>query len=216
MSYTQNLVGRRNILFVLTADHGVIPIPEIMQKDGYTNAYRVLADNLVNGMNKLIEEKYHLSPIIKKHKTNSFYCNKEIMDTLSHKEQKKILHELKQYLEAQPGIKACFTKRDFAHKTYLLGELEQYVKNQFFNTRSGDLVCIPHPHSLIIQYPGGTAHRSPYDYDTHVPLIFYQPGVYQNKSIQEHVEIPQLAVTLAHILQVPKPAAAYKPILPGF
>ena len=41
MQYLKKKIGEKNYLFVLTADHGICPIPEIAQKHGFYQAKRI-------------------------------------------------------------------------------------------------------------------------------------------------------------------------------
>jgi hypothetical protein len=74
---------------------------------------------------------------------------------------------------------------------------------------------MPQPYCLITNYPKGCTHNTPYDYDTHVPLILYQSGSLEQKQILHRVWIPQLAITLAKLLGVQHPAASTFELLPG-
>src|SRR5208283_291241 len=96
---------------------------------------------------------------------------------------------------------------------YRPDELECLFKNQCHPSRSGDLICMVQPFSALTKHETGAAHRTPYDHDTHVPLIFYQEGRCKPCKITQKVWVPQLPVTLANILGVPKPSAArYGPL----
>jgi hypothetical protein len=68
---------------------------------------------------------------------------------------------------------------------------------------------------LLSKYKAGTTHESPYNYDTHVPLVIYQPGKYEHISIIKKVYATQLANTLAQILNIQKPPASTAQLLPG-
>ena len=53
----------------------------------------------------------------------------------------------------------------------------------------------------------GSAHGSPHHYDTHVPLIWFGPGIRPGVHL-ERIGIDDLAPTLAALLQVPVPPQA--------
>ena len=88
-------------------------------------------------------------------------------------------------------------------------------KHQLYPQRSGDIVCQTSPYYLFSKHLKGTSHNSPYSYDTHVPLIVYRKNHHENKRITSKVWSPQVPVTLAHLLQVPRPRGATYDVLPG-
>lgn len=80
--------------------------------------------------------------------------------------------------------------------------------------RSGDVIILLQPG--FVDEPSvnksGTTHGSPYNYDTHVPLLWYgwkiEPGK-TNKS----VSITDIAPTLAAFLQIMEPNASIGSVL---
>ena len=73
------------------------------------------------------------------------------------------------------------------------------------------VLALPPPF-LAPYAPPTTEHYSPYNYNTHVPLIFYgtpfQPGTYRT-----HAEPVDLAVTLASLLGINRPTHAVGRVL---
>ena len=114
-----------------------------------------------------------------------------------------------------PGIKNVWTFDELEDSTFQPHQLESFYKNQLYAGRSGDIICQPEPYCQITKYPTGTSHMSPYDYDTHVPLIIYQNGRFEKKKVNKKVWMQQLPVTLAHILHVGQPSASPYDQLPG-
>ncbi len=204
--------GKHNTLFAFTADHGVAPIPEDLEKQGFTLARRILSKPLIKAMNKCIHEKYGIEKIVRAFKTNQFFLNTAAIPA---DQRKNILHDLKNLLLSQPGIKNVWTKEELSKKHYRSNDIEIFFKNQLYIPRSGDLICMPEPYCFITKHIDGTAHRSPYDYDTHVPLALYQPGVLKPHTINKLVWIPQLAATLSKLLAVGLPCCARYQELPG-
>ena len=63
------------------------------------------------------------------------------------------------------------------------------------------------PFALVNGEEGGTTHGSPYNYDTHVPLIFYG-AAFRAGTYRERVTPADLAPTLAAALGLTPPALA--------
>jgi predicted AlkP superfamily pyrophosphatase or phosphodiesterase len=215
MNFVRRQVGEKNCLFVLTADHGIMPIPEIMQQRGQKLARRIMAQPLIDQMNKIIKNKYNIDCIVKAFEPTFFVLNRELLAAQNEKQQQAILQSLKNYLLQQTGIKQVWTSNELKNATFEPYQLENHYKTQLFNGRSGDLFCMPEPYCLITHYAKGASHSTPYDYDTHVPLVLYQKGRFQKKTFNDHVWTGQIPVSLASIMKVGRPSASTYPVLPG-
>jgi len=89
--------------------------------------------------------------------------------------------------------------RDLLDRDTLTDPIARRWSHQFADTSSIELVTTLTPYSVYGQ--GGATHGSPYDYDSHVPVIFYgapfRPGRYT-----EFVRTVDLAPTLAAVAGV--------------
>ena len=75
---------------------------------------------------------------------------------------------------------------------------QKLIQNGFHQKRSGDVALILKPN--VIFYDGkGTTHGSGYNYDTHVPLIFYGFGIKHGET-ESITEIPDIAPTISKLL----------------
>ncbi len=81
----------------------------------------------------------------------------------------------------------------------------------FHRDRSPDVVFTPHPY-VVDRSPFGTNHGTPYDYDNHVPLLWYGAGV-PARTLSTRVAPDALAPTLSALLGVPAPPDAVAPRL---
>lgn len=76
-------------------------------------------------------------------------------------------------------------------------------KNQFHPHNSGDLFLVPKENYIELG-DLGTTHKSPHDYDTHVPLVFAGYGL-TPKVVTDSVETVDIAPTIARLLGIPVP-----------
>jgi predicted AlkP superfamily pyrophosphatase or phosphodiesterase len=84
--------------------------------------------------------------------------------------------------------------------------------NGFHPARSGDLVIIFEPYEI----PGGgtgTTHFAPYNYDSHVPVVFFGAGI-KHGVYHRTIAVNDIAPTLAAILDVELPSGAFGKVLP--
>ncbi|MFH1644155.1 MAG: alkaline phosphatase family protein [bacterium] len=211
----QKLAGKKELFFVLTADHGLEEIPEIMQIDGYKKAVRINVKTLIKEMNDLINNKYEISDLVLDFRTSMFYLDQQKFKKLKKEQRHEILNDLKIFLKKQNGVKNIWTYNELKNSTFEPYQLENFYKMQLYPERSGQLICQPQPYSVFTPYPTGTSHRCAYNFDTNVPLFLYQKGKYEKKYINEKVWVPQLPVTLARILEIAKPSASPFEPLPG-
>ena len=59
-------------------------------------------------------------------------------------------------------------------------------------------------HGYLYRGPYGTSHGTPYDYDTHVPLIFARKQFRANKNNTTHATV-DIAPSIAKYLDIPIP-----------
>ena len=215
MQYTQKKLGKNNVLFCLTADHGVSPMVERMRKRGYANAQRILYQDIIATVNEHTQNKYGITDLVARIKTPQLFINEQALPVTEHVTREEILQDIALAIQNHPGIKNAWTYDQLANTYYTPGSLESYFKNQLFPGRSGAITVQTHPYAMMTKNKTGTGHKTPYEYDTHVPMAFYQSGSIDRKKIDEKVWSLQFANTLAYLLGVHKPSASTMNPLPG-
>ena len=215
MNKIEKKVAKKEILFALTADHGIAPIPEKIQQSGIKSARRINVPNLVKKANELIKKKHGIEKLIFKFKTPQFFFNETLFQSLEKKQQNDIIDDLKVFLLADPSIKNVWTRDELLAGCYASTDIALLYKNQIYPGRSGYLSIQVSPYAQTTKYTSGTAHRTPYEHNTHVPLVLYQKGTFGKKVVTQRVSMLQFANTIAHIVAVPKPPASLFTLLPG-
>ncbi|MGE0206300.1 MAG: alkaline phosphatase family protein [Candidatus Babeliales bacterium] len=207
MAFMHTKADPENIVWLLTADHASMPLIENLQKKGYSSAQRIDKNILKKEINATLEKKFNLKNIIRYIDTPDFYLNHAVFDTLPPKQQKAVINTLKRELKKQPGIKQVWTPRQLQKRYYDDNQFKNHFQNQYFPGRSGDLIIQVYPYTLVGKNMRGTSHKSPYHYDTHVPLMLYQPDSYEKKEVCQKIWVQQITPTLADILNVPAPSS---------
>ena len=87
------------------------------------------------------------------------------------------------------------------------GGLKGKVIRGYHPKRSGDLVLVVESGWLASTWKTGSTHGSGYQYDTHVPILFYGKGVKQGSSSQYH-SITDIAPTVSRILKISYPSGS--------
>jgi hypothetical protein len=116
-----------------------------------------------------------------------------------------------QFLLKQNGIANVYHSNhiNLLHKDFITSRLMMGINQK----RSGDIFLILEP-GWIFDWRGktGTTHGSPYNYDSHVPLLFFGQGV-QKGETYENVNITDIAPTISFLIGTNIPnAATGKPI----
>ena len=79
----------------------------------------------------------------------------------------------------------------------------QYLRS-FHPNRAPDIIIRYKEHYLYHMASGGTTHETPYRYDTHVPLVFWGPGISAGR-YDRRVRTVDIAPTVAALLGVEAP-----------
>lgn len=214
IKYIYSKINKEDVLFILTADHGIQPIPEILQDIGFDISRRYYSKDLINEMNKRIKEKFGIDKIIKVFKNPAFYLDQSILDKISIEIKNNIFNELKEYLMSLDGMHKVWTFEELSNAIIEPTNPDIYLKHQLYRGRSGQLIYATQPYTLVDNHKKGASHSSQYAYTTQVPLIFYQPEKFEKKIISQNVFTLQIPITLANILNIPRPSASTANVLP--
>ena len=197
------------LLVALTADHGVLPLPEweIAQGvskcpvDGGRAGIRGSCSPCSAGSggtsapNRLVSA---LAPVREQPGPRS------IASSLAEQgvPLEQAVAEAKAALESQPAIARAWTEAEIATAEDPTAEL---YRHSFVHGRSGDLVVQVAEGCLISEYDTGTTHGTPYLYDRGVPVLFRGPGVEAGR-VPGRAATIDIGPTLAGRLGIPIPA----------
>ena len=217
MDQLAKIVSPKQTFYVLTADHGIMPIPELLKQcyNKKNPGQRVLIHEVKDLINKDIKQQYGVGHVVSALPAPYVYLNQEKLDTLPPTIQFNVLGRIKEILESIPGIKNVYSAQDLYIQSLKRGNTQWLFANQMYPRRSGHFVLEVEPGVLLAKKTKGTGHNSPSDYNLHVPLIFYQPQVSNHRVITKKVWIPQMTRTLATILNVEAPSPYSMAELPG-
>ncbi|MCG8608213.1 alkaline phosphatase family protein, partial [bacterium] len=198
--YLDSKVGKENYITVLSSDHGVLPLPEELQRRGYDSKRidgREVRAQLREVMATVAKEFEISKPLI-----TGISGHGLIVDYEAAKEKEvdperldaRLIAALKQ-LEA---IEDVFTKEELRSGGVNGREYQEIYSHSYHPERAGDLMFRLKPYYLF-RGGHGTSHGSPYRYDTHVPVVFSGPGI-KNGWYSEKVRTVDIAPTLAKLL----------------
>ncbi len=203
-----NEVGKGNYTVFLTADHGAVDVI------AYLQSLNVPADNfdsssLKTKVNEFLTKKYGTSDLIEDIGNNQIFLNREKLTLLGFNlelVQTSIVNEIINYKH----IDKAYTATTMGSVFFENG-VEALLQKGFHQKRSGDVLFVLEP-AVISYRKAGSTHGSGFNYDTHVPLIFYGHGIKKGSSVAR-TEITDVAPTISALLNISFPSGAIgKPI----
>ncbi len=193
-------VGKENYTVFLTADHGGVDVPSYLKSlkipSGYFD-HKTFEDN-VRGFTK---EKFDVADLILNISNNQIFLNYQTIGERDFKVE-EVEKALAHYVLQLEQIDKVYTRTQISGSSFSEGT-EADIKNGFNQKRSGDVIFILDPATIVYSHTGST-HGSGLMYDTHVPLIFYGAGIKKGSTTQRS-EITDIAPTVSALLGISFP-----------
>jgi predicted AlkP superfamily pyrophosphatase or phosphodiesterase len=203
MDFIDARLGEGNTLVVLTADHGVAPVPEVNNARKMPGG-RLSSASMARIVSDALSAKFGKGNWFLYDNSAFLYLNYETV-TNNHAEAAEVRRFAAEVARGLPHIARVFTRDDLLRGGAAADAVGRSALLGFYGPRSGDLVLLPEPYYMFSE--AGTTHAMPYNYDTHVPLIFYGAGIRAGVHYQP-VAINDVAATLAALLQVETPSGS--------
>jgi predicted AlkP superfamily pyrophosphatase or phosphodiesterase len=192
-------VGRGNYVVALSADHGVVPIPEDMARTG-ADAGVLDVPELQEKIEKALAGLNYPKPSIAKTVEGTVYFAPGVYDKLEH--DPAALQVVTDAAMSQPGVAAVYTAEELVDRPATHSPIRNAEADSYFAGRSGDLFVVPKPYWLVdgtrtgANRGYGTGHGTPYNYDQHVPILLMGFGIRPGEYYGE-VTPADIAPTLA-------------------
>jgi predicted AlkP superfamily pyrophosphatase or phosphodiesterase len=190
-------VGHGEYLLAVTADHGVCPTVEVSKALKVPEAERVRLRKLQEAVEDHLTARFAGTGVAKEAKkprwveafaepnTSPFpwmYLNHKLAAQYG-KTPEEVARAAAEFLSAQSGVARAYTRADLSAPIPETAVLEKQIWRSYYPERSGDVYvllkpyCLPSLTDKLNVREGGTTHGTPYNYDTHVPLLVYGPGI---------------------------------------
>lgn len=196
-------VGLGNAIIVMTADHGVAPIPEV-------NAARKMPGGRLplGAVSKTVQAalvaKYGEGNWIVSNAEHSIYLNWPLLA------EKKIDRAEAARTAADaaltiPHVFRVYTRQELMSGQAMEDQVGRRVMNGFYVRRGPDVEVLLEPYWIFTQT--GATHGTTFSYDAHVPVIFMGPGIKAGR-YNFAIAVNDVAPTLATILDVETPSGS--------
>jgi arylsulfatase A-like enzyme len=203
LDFIDKRVGLANIVIAVSGDHGVAPIPEYMASKGY-DAARLQPRGMLDNVNKALSARFGLEKAVVAFVNEQLYFDqKQIADKKL--DPREVENEAAAVVMTTSGVVACFTRTQLLNGQVPAGPIGRRVLNGFNRERCGDVWIVTRPFSFFSEGNLPTTHGSPYNYDSHVPIILFGLGV-RGGRYNEPASPADIAPTIAALLGVEPPS----------
>jgi predicted AlkP superfamily pyrophosphatase or phosphodiesterase len=196
-------VGR--VLVVLTADHGVAPVPENNQKRKMPGG-RFDEKAELDAVEKALTARFGAKDkwVGYSSEGSLFFTDPSIKDVA---EVERVAADA---IRALPHVFRVYTRTQLMNGAILEDPVGVRMRNGFNAARSGNAIVILDPY--WISGRSGTTHGAPFDYDTHVPVLFLGPQIRAGR-YNANITVNDIAPTLATMLDVETPSGSVGRVL---
>ena len=169
-------VGKNEYTVFLTADHGVVDVPQYL-KDLKSSAGYIDRNSLKSDLNGALTKRFGEGDWVRSIRRGHIFLNDSLIQA-----RKVIPEDIQRatadHVQLDPNVIVALTATDLARNQYTEG-VRRTIQRGFMVQRSGDVVMVYRPNYLE-SYGGstkGTTHMTPWNYDTQVPVIFFGKGI---------------------------------------
>ncbi len=204
-------IGMDRVLVVLTSDHGVAPLPELVRERNPTvQAARINHRLIAAAAERALQTRYGAprGPAWMTRPAWIMYPGWPWMHlNLPGLEERGIALEeaeqvAKEAIRAMPGVARVVTATELRQRSR--DAAPSSTELSFYPGRSGQLYYAFSPYVVPLYEGGGTDHGSPWTYDAHVPLLWFGPGIVSGV-YQEPAAAVDIAPTLSTLLGINSP-----------
>lgn len=200
LNYLDKTVGVGEYTIFLTADHGAVNVPS------YLTSVKIPSGYLNNKETKqkfevFMVERFGVADLIENISNNQIFLNREKISELKLNitdVQETIVNELISY----ENIAKIYSATTMNTTSFTEG-IESLLQNGYNQKRSGDVLMVPDL-AYISYSKTGSTHGSGFNYDTHVPLLFFGKGIIKGSTLEKTV-IPDIAPTMSAMLGISFP-----------
>lgn len=202
-------VGQGRYIVFLTADHAVADVPQYLKDSKVPSGYFSDA-SLKTQLDEYLSAYYPGKSFIENISNQQIFLDQQAFGKdprASGLDIYLVTELIGKYLMAMDGVANYYTESTLRQGDFGEAGIKGKVIRGYHPKRSGDIVYILEPGWIESESTRGTTHGSPYTYDTHIPVLFYGPGIRKGSSSQLHT-ITDIAPTISILLKIKFPSGA--------
>lgn len=207
--------GLDNVTIAISADHGVVTIPELNAQKGVP-ASRSLVPNLRKAVQEALEKNIGPGDWIASLEGGDLYLKPALLEQYAGQGRGRIEQVAAEAIRTIPGIYFAVGRTAILSGQVPVSAVGRRITQGFYPNRCGDVIVVLSPQWLAGTLPigAGTSHGQPWAYDTNVPLLMAGSGV-RKGVFTAPVSPARLSPTLSFLLGCARASAADEPLLPG-
>lgn len=208
LDYLDAQIGNENYLLFLTADHGAMPVASFLKEHKFPVGI-INIEQCKESLSTYLNKEYGDNQWIEYFEYEQVYLNRDLISQLDI-DIVDVQNKASNFLVNQKGVNQVLTAYQIQNFDYVKG-IRDFIQNGYRKERSGDLVLSFSSGYTIdsttnISHIRGATHGSAYNYDTHVPLLWFGASIPQGESVRR-VLITDIAASLAMQLNIQMPSA---------
>lgn len=196
-------LGKKNILVYFTSAHGISELPAVLNNNRIPSGY-FRQNQALQLLRSYLNAVYGEGDWVKGYSEKQIFLNRTLIEDAKiplEDIQKKVARFLVQF----SGVASAYPYSAFEANDFGNGNLKRIVNN-FSPQRSGDVIVTLNSGWVEKEGDQVTNHNSPYEYDSHVPLIWYGWSI-NRSSVTRKVNMTDIAATLSSLCKIPYPNA---------
>ena len=210
LNYLNDNLGKRNILVYFTSAHGVAELPQVMADNRVPSGY-FMQNQALQLLRSYLNAVYGEGDWVKGFTERQVFLNRTLIED-ARLQIEDVQKRTARFLNQFTGVASAYPYYAFEANDFGNGHLRKII-NSFSAQRSGDVIITLLPGWVEAEEGHLTGHNSPYEYDSHVPLIWY--GWTVNRStVMRKVNLTDVAATLSSLCRIPYPNACTGAPLP--
>lgn len=203
LSFLNDSIGKRNVLVYLTSAHGISEIPGVLEKNRIPGGY-FRQTQAIQLLKSYLNAVYGQGDWVKGYSEKQIFLNRTLIEDAKIPLE-EVQMKVSRFMVQFSGIASAYPFSAFEANDFGNGHLKRIV-NSFTPQRSGDVIITLNP-GWIERSDNIADHNSPYEYDSHVPLLWYGWTV-NRATVTRKVNISEVAPTLSSLCRIPFPNAS--------
>jgi len=194
-------LGKNNYTVFLTADHGGADVPRHLLDHKIPAGY-IKEKQIIKEVRNFLKTNYGDSSLLANMSNEQLFLNEQkITDLKLNKEE--VETRVCAFLTTLPGIAEAYPSPVLKNMAFDKNDFRALLQNGYNHKLSGNIAVIYLP-GWMDHSEKGTTHGAAYNYDTHVPVIFFGNGIRKGENFS-YITITQIAPTVCELLRINQP-----------
>lgn len=210
LTFVDKEVGLDNTLVVLSSDHGAPDAPDYLATMNIPGASFDAPNWETLPQIEALKNKYGIKKnLFSSYMSPYLYLNEQSV-AAANIDQYSLSDEIAKAIESLESVFTAIGSHHIEKGTIAKTQVNKKVANNYYAGRSGDIHVVFKPQNFINKFGKisvASTHGSPWNYDTHVPLIFLGKGI-KPGTYSKPVATIDVAPTIATLANVSPPNGA--------